>query len=230
MRVSSQPSRIADRVRQIPGVNRVELWTVPWESELFVMTLAELAKSDPPPAVRARMAEDSLFLGRSPLSLGRSQHFRGRFANDDDRKGAKGHYLDTRIPDDVLDRLGNDESAQRAMGLVRDRFESDNAWINRLRVTQIISKTAKAHASYWLGLVHFETGQYDVAADWFRHRTLEVAGENPWKAGARYNLGRCLELQGKSVEARALYLEDKSTQRHGNMLRARLLLDTATVK
>lgn len=227
MRVSSQPSRLADRIRQIPGVNRVELWTVPWEAELFAATLAQMAKGDPPPSVRARLAEDALFLGRSPLSLGRSQHFRGRFANDDDRKGAKGHYLDTRIPDDVLDRLGNDESAQRAMGLVRDRFESDNAWINRLQVTQIVSKTAKAHASYWLGLVHFETGQYDVAAEWFRNRTLELAGQNPWKAGARYNLGRCLEQQGQSVAARTLYLEDQSPQRHGSLLRARLLLDTA---
>ncbi len=230
MRVSSSPSRIADRVRPIPGVNRVELWTVPWESELYVAMLAEMAKGDPPPTVRARLAEDALFLGRSPLSLGRSQHFRGRFANDDDRKGAKGHYLDTRIPDDVLDRLGNDETAQRAMGLVRDRFESDNAWVNRLRVTQIISKTAKAHASYWLGLVHYESGQYEVAADWFRNRTLELAGENPWKAGARYNLGRCLELQGQSVAARTLYLADKSPQRHGNLLRARWLLDTSSAK
>lgn len=230
MRVSSHPSRLADRVRQIPGVNRVELWTVPWEAELFTASLAQMAKGDPPPSVRARLAEDALFLGRSPLSLGRSQHFRGRFANDDDRKGAKGHYLDTRIPDDVLDRLGNDESAQRAMGLVRDRFESDNAWINRLRVTQIISKTAKAHASYWLGLVHYENGQYEVAADWFRNRTLELAGDNPWKSGARYNLGRCLEMQGQSVEARALYLDDKSPQRHGNVLRARLLLDTASAE
>ncbi|MEY4180683.1 MAG: hypothetical protein RLY70_4257 [Planctomycetota bacterium] len=228
MRVASQPTRLADRVRQTPGVNRVELWTVPWEAELFAATLAELAKGDPPPPIRARLAEDALFLGRSPLSLGRSQHFHGRFANDDDRKGAKGHYLDTRIPDDVLDRLGTDETAQRAMGLVRDRFESDNAWLNRLRITQIVSKTAKAHASYWLGLVHFETGQYEVAAEWFRNRTLELAGENPWKAGARYNLGRCLELQGQSVAARALYLEDKSPQRHGNLLRARLLLDTAS--
>ncbi len=230
MRVSSSPSRIADRVRTIPGVNRVELWTVPWESELYVSVLAEMAKGDPPPAVRARLAEDALFLGRSPLSLGRSQHFRGRFANDDDRKGAKGHYLDTRIPDDVLDRLGNDETAQRAMGLVRDRFESDNAWVNRLRVTQIISKTANAPASYWMGLVHYESGQFEVAADWFRNRTLELAGENPWKAGARYNLGRCLELQGQSVAARTLYLEDKSPQRHGNLLRARWLLDTSSAK
>lgn len=223
MVLTTRPTPLADRVRKCQGINSVNLWTAPWEAEMFAAALAQLAKNEPPAEVRQRLAEDALFSNLSPLVLGRYQHFHGVFANADDVVGAKGHYLQARFPDEIIDNLGADEKAQRALGLVRDRYESDNAWLTKLRIAQIYSKAAKLHASYWLGLVHFEAGQYDVAADWFKSRTLDAAGNSPWKPGARYNLARSYEQLGKLAEARALYEEDTSPQRHGNLLRARAL-------
>lgn len=223
MIITSRPSPLADRLRKSPGIGSVNLWTVPWEAELFTAALAHFARSGPPPELQSRLAEEALFASESPFVQGRYRHLHGAFTNTDDALGAKGYYLQSRFPDDVIDRLGVDERAQRAVGLVRDRYESDNSWNNKLRLTQIITRTAKTHSSFWLGLVHYENGQYDVAADWLKARTLEAPGNSPWKSGARYNLARCYEQLGKVAEARELYQEDHSPQRHGSLLRARRL-------
>jgi hypothetical protein len=223
MILASFPSQVADRVRKCQGVNSVNLWTAPWEAEIYTAALGQLANSNPPPEVLARLAEESMFGNLGPLVQGRHRHFHGAFANEEEEKGAKGYYLQSRFPDELIEKLGSDERAQRAIGLVRDRFESDNAWANKLRFAQMYSKSSKTHASYWLGLVHYESGQYDVAVDWLKGRTLEAAGDSPWKNGARYNLARTYEQLGKKAEASALYREDNSPQRHGNLLRARKL-------
>ena len=113
MVLSVNASGLAERVRKSPGVSSVNLWTVPWEAELFSAAIERFAKEDPPPAVRQRLNELSLFGELSPLVQGRFQQFHGVFANDDDVVGAKGHYLKTRLPDEVLDNLATDEAAQR---------------------------------------------------------------------------------------------------------------------
>jgi len=62
-----------------------------------------------------------------------------------------------------------------------------------------------------------------VAANWLEKRTLEATPAGPWTAGARYNLARTYEAQGKLAEAIELLKSDNSSQRYGNLLRARQL-------
>ena len=91
--------------------------------------------------------------------------------------------------------------------------------------------TKKYTASYWLGLIAYDRGEWSSAADFFQKRTLDffkdqTSGESPtgfWTAGAGYNLARTYEQQGEFNKAIVLYIEDKSPQRHGNLLRARWL-------
>ena len=84
-------------------------------------------------------------------------------------------------------------------------------------------KVAKQDASYWLGLVAFERRNFPAAADYLKTRTLTASPDGPWTAGARYNLGRVYEAQGKIDEAILMYQADRSAQRTGNLLRARRL-------
>src|SRR5262249_35439601 len=81
--------------------------------------------------------------------------------------------------------------------------------------------TAKQHASYWLGLVSFEHGNYPAAVDYLKTRTLDAWPDGPWTYGAQYNLGRSLEALGKPAEAAAAYRGDHSPQRAGSLLRAK---------
>jgi hypothetical protein len=81
---------------------------------------------------------------------------------------------------------------------------------------------AKLAATYWVGLLRFDTAKFDIAEDWLRNPGLGDA-ESPWSSGARYNLARALEAQNKFDEAAQLLETDSSPQRHGNRLRARAL-------
>ena len=56
----------------------------------------------------------------------------------------------------------------------------------------------------------------------FTRPELQAAGSR-WTFGARYNLARTWEAQGKIEEAVALLEADTSPQRHGNLLRAKRL-------
>lgn len=84
---------------------------------------------------------------------------------------------------------------------------------------------AKQDATYWLGLLAFDRGELGVAEDYLLRRYLEKWSDGPWTAGARYNLARVRESQGQIDRAVALLENDKSPQRHGNLLRARWLRD-----
>jgi tetratricopeptide (TPR) repeat protein len=81
----------------------------------------------------------------------------------------------------------------------------------------------KQTVTYWLGIVHYETGRYDTAVDWLKQRTLDATDDNPWKPGARYNLSRTYEALGDEEMARKTLLLDDSPQKHGNLLLARYL-------
>jgi tetratricopeptide (TPR) repeat protein len=91
---------------------------------------------------------------------------------------------------------------------------------------QAIYRMTKADASYWLGLLSYDVGKYEVAADWLGTRTLKATPDGPWTAGARYNLARTREALGDVAEAIELLQGDDSPQRHGNLLRARQLRET----
>ena len=75
-------------------------------------------------------------------------------------------------------------------------------------------------AVFWLGLISFEQGAYQTAAQYFGPMTLEAYPNGPWTNGARYNLARSYEALGRLPEAVKLYEADHSPQRYGNRLRA----------
>ena len=54
----------------------------------------------------------------------------------------------------------------------------------------------KQNASYWLGLIAFDAGDYRIASDYFEIRSLATDPGSIWAPGARYNLGRCEEAIG----------------------------------
>ena len=91
---------------------------------------------------------------------------------------------------------------------------------------QMLIKSAKRNASFWLGLVAFERGRYQPAIEHFTKRTLEASPGGPWTHGARYNIARAHEASGNVEEAIRILETDNSPQRHGNRLRARLLRES----
>lgn len=79
------------------------------------------------------------------------------------------------------------------------------------------------YAAFWLGLVAYDRGDYEAAIRYFRDHTLKTYPGGVWERGARYNLARSLEAAGKLREALEVLDADASFQRHGSLLRARML-------
>ena len=167
--------------------------------------------------------ETVIFTRLTPLVRGRHQHFRGVFDDRDDKPGAKSRYLEMRIPQEVLDKIETSEQVQRQFGLSLRRDEDPAIWQRRLTQAKALAMLHKLHATYWMGLTHYESGNFAAAVDWLKLRTLEASPEGPWAHGARYNLARCYEAMGQPEKAIDLYRKDDSPQRHGNRLRARRL-------
>jgi tetratricopeptide (TPR) repeat protein len=83
---------------------------------------------------------------------------------------------------------------------------------------------ARRHATYWLGLIAYERGDYQTSADYLSKQILEKDPGSPFVDGARYNLGRALEALGRYDEAIQLFESDTSVQqRYGSLWRMQRL-------
>ncbi|MCA9178525.1 MAG: tetratricopeptide repeat protein [Planctomycetales bacterium] len=200
----------------------IELWMLPFDALRRQRMVQRALKRDPDAAAMHQRMQ-ALFVGTAPLIMGRKLHLHGQFRKAEDVEGAKQRYLAMRYPDQHLDALPTDRIMQSQFGLEKSVDQRDDEWYRYLLGLQSLFREAKMHASYWIGLVHFEEGNYESASQWFGKRVLEENPNSVWATGARYNLARCYERMDQIAKAREMYLEDNSPQRHGNLLRARRL-------
>lgn len=154
------------------------------------------SQSQMSPEEQMALMRDFLPFQLNVLWLGRIHHLKGIYTGD---RSANRFYQGARPADEDI------EHPQRSMQ------------------EQMVLRTAKRNASYWLGLVAAERGLYEPAVEHLERRTLQASPGGPWTYGARYNLARIHEAEGRIEEAIALYEADTSPQRHGNLLRARRL-------
>jgi tetratricopeptide (TPR) repeat protein len=224
------PTQLAERVMAVRGISSAVLWSVPFEAIWFQAAMKKLLETNREVAAGYFQAV-GIFQTRGPLTQGRQLHLQGRFERQPDGKdGAKGLYMQARVPTAAIDQIGTNEEVQKAMGLVRGANEGDFVWQSRLASSHMLATQAKQHATYWLALSHCETGNHEAAVTWLQERTIDASPDGPWLAGARYNLARAYEALGKFELARELYSDDDSAQAYGNHLRAKLLKEWAAAK
>lgn len=222
-RAAIDAQALADQLNRCSGVDDVRLWALPFETRWYERATKQLIANDERAAAE-HYVKYGVFETRTALVRGRYTHFRGLFENEGERKGAKLQYLESRIPDRRIEQLATSREVQEGFGLVRQPGEHEVQWQNRLMAIRMMIAQTKTYASYWLGIAHYDAGNPAAAREWLKGRVLDSGEETPWMSGARYNLARVLEWEGKIEEARELYLgDDRSHQQHGNVLRARLL-------
>lgn len=222
MVLSYLPSEIKSQLAACAGITDVRLWAVPFEALMYHQARAALMARDPQLQWQ-EFLDYGVFQGLSTVVRGRRQHLLGHFEKQADQPGATAFYLAARMSNAQIEGIEKDRNMQKAVGLERTIETTDREWEQKITQITRLQVESKKHASYWLGLIHMEQGNHDVAVNWFKVRTLESDPEGVWKNGARYNLARCYEALGQIEEARQLYLIDDSPQRHGCLLRARQL-------
>jgi tetratricopeptide (TPR) repeat protein len=218
--LSIQTDRLMSQLADC-GLQQVRLWEVPLETWVYRTALRRRAEEDGQ-LMSQLLFEEWIFDSDTPLVRARHLHLRGKFEQEDDREGAKTLYLKARVPNSMIAKIATSPEVRQELGIVRAR-QNDQQWQVYLQSSEQILIRTKQNASLWLGLIHYATGRYEDARDWFQVRSLEAYETGPWTPSARYNLARTHEQLGNLAAARDLYLLDDSPQKHGNLLRARAL-------
>lgn len=223
--LSVQPSRLARRFGEQPGVRAVGLWTLPFETYRRRAALSA-------PEVQRRLVQLLPFLtppAGPPLWKGRLLFLRGQLDGPD---GAAAHLQRARLADAELVEAETWiarrylETAQAAGETITDAHRQAAEQMAQIQATMLLR--AKMNATYWLGLISLQAGRYEAAYDYFATRTLEIAPDGPWADGARYNLARSFEAAGQMDRAVLLLRTDSpSPDQEGCLVRARWLEEAA---
>lgn len=257
--LAAYPAAIAEKLKGMPGVADVRLWPQPFEAQhdrqsatpqqiqTIRRNMAPFMIRYPTPRMHGRSVtlqdEHPLFMGQpqsvqqmvdqSPLEyqwcslwMGRTMHFKGAYTSSGNREGALGNYLEVMVKDTEVDDWIN--KFLRAAGPLDEARTADF----RATMREVIP-LAKQTATYWLGLIAFDRGNYATCTD-FLNRSLAASSNSPWEYGAAYNLARNYEEQAAQTkdpaeadqlrkQAIKLLEEDQSPQSLGNRLRAKSL-------
>ena len=179
------PTLLAQQLAKTEKIKAVGIWQMPYEGFAIRESLVSM-----PDSIRWLSSEYRLFDRRTPLVQARILHLRGRCDPTEDLPGARQYYLECRRPNseiEAIDRIPIGEGKTP---------EEVAAYQQRLDEVQSLMVRTKQTATYWLGLIAFERGEYEVAANYFEKRLIDAYPGSMWISGAKYNLARCYEAMG----------------------------------
>ena len=220
LRLYAEPSRVAEAVRAHPHVKDAAVWTLPYETadaQREMVAALSIPTDEVADELRSHVERvqdmvlpfEGIRLLPSEyqptvalLSRARLLHLKGEYESGDERVSEVG-------------------AIELYTGARLSREDIDNATLADEQ--KDVLRGVKQDASYWLGLVSYERGQYRPAINHLANRTLKSFPNGQWINGARYNLGRSYEQSEDYAAAVKHYEADTSPQRYGNLVRARWL-------
>ena len=153
--LAAHPSLLAERVKAHPSITSVQAWRLPYERMMALM------KIDRETQVKAATEFAPFQVAKAVLWQARVLQLLGTFEGE---KGANALYQSARPPESDL-KLYRDRAPEKS----RPQVDQDVA----------LMQAAKQAASYWLGLIAYERGNYPAAVDYIQTRTLEAAAGGP---------------------------------------------------
>ncbi len=205
MSLAVEADSLAAELAELPSVSTVRLWSEPMRLLSGRLELGRATRNAIAVSIRP-------FAWRPRLWKARMLHFRGALENP----------ADIGRQQDALREPVNDHRAAGQLYMAPSVRPSDSKLQRVPKEKRTIYSQAKANASYWLGLLQYELGEYNSALI----RLREAEGDQNSRRrldGILYNQARALEALGKTKQAAELLEASNSPQRHGDRLRARSL-------
>ena len=211
------------RLGKLESNASVKLAQFPAMAQIFAEAVRK--KLELPTQFRSNyLRQHGLWLMNTPAAQARLKHLYGRHENTKDDQGALSLYISSREDDVSLDQLRYDPDVQKRLGVVRQSWQSPEQFEQELVAAQGIFKRVKVDASFLLGQLHFDRGNFDSSVSWLKGRVLE--SENPeaqvWEPIVHYGLGRAFGELG-DLGAASEHLSFECPQEPGNRLRLRYL-------
>ena len=223
-RLQLQPNLrlLSDNLKRLQADAPQSLWQLPLLAKLYAADLRERLEMNS--AFTAQyMAEHAVWYMGTSLSSARLKHLAGEFENTFDAQGALATYMECRLDEKTIADLPDDPDIQKKLGIPRANTESLEEYQRRLFQFQQIFRQSKIDASFLLGQLHFDRGDFDSVEGWLKKRTLENPQAARWHSASRYTLARAYQEQGKIKQAIEELGEDDSPMEAGNRLRIRYL-------
>ncbi|MBL9165918.1 MAG: tetratricopeptide repeat protein [Planctomycetaceae bacterium] len=193
--LSTDASALAEQLKKSGEVRDAKLWPLPWER-----LLPALARD---PQYLAALV-DVMRPFRVPNSLlwkGRVLHLGGKYTGD---LSAVRFYLDSR-------------PTGQEVSLLKDSKDT------RFQDLQKAVPIAKQDATYWLGLIAYERGNYPTAIEHFEKRLLKAFPDSRWKSAAEFQIARAHEAAGDKAKAIEAYERVSEPARSAALVRAKQL-------
>jgi len=242
--LNAEPSQQGDHLKAV-GLSDARLWNLPYT------TLQRRLASDPDVVSQRLIAYVPFMTGPgSPLYKGRIMHLKGKLFEE---KEAVAYYQRARprtqsvfenIPRTATEYFETmSEKAEKARnGKLTPKENNELKQVAALWAQQAAAAyiQGKLDASYWLGLIQYDQGEYTAALDYFGVRTLQLSLQlDPqgigglqrlWAYGAHYNIARTLEAIGQPQKAINVYESIDLRNDDGNLIRARWLKELEVAK
>ncbi|MEM6798204.1 MAG: CDC27 family protein [Planctomycetota bacterium] len=201
---------LAEEVAGLASVKQVRLWPTPALLLKRQLRLGENTR-------KAVAVEFQPFAWRPRLWKARVLHLRGILESEEEAKRRN----------DALYEAVNDHQAAGRLYMSRSVRPPNDRLAQITKLKRGIYTRCKATATYWVGLLQYELGEYESAL-----ARLDEAEEDEGNArrvdGVRYNRARTLEALGRIDEAAEILEASQSPQRHGDRLRAKWLRPAET--
>jgi hypothetical protein len=234
MVLTTSASEQADRLKALPHLSDVRLWAHPYETFL---RRSQLDHNEIRQRLTAYLPFYTATEGAEPfLYKGRLLYLKGKLIGE---PSATQYFQMARTSNNRLENLANEYVAKSLPAVEKlpeearkealERIKAGAAQAANLETPLLLA--AKVQASYWLGLVALQRGNYSSAIDYLARRTLDFVPDSYWAPGAIYNLARCLEAAGQTDKAASVYeQQSRIAGAHGNLLRARWLKTLAAAE
>ncbi len=215
-------SDISEKLKKQFATSQISLWQMPLLARLYAEDVRGRLNMNSPFTFQY-IIQHAVWFMDTPASAARFKHLNGIFENSFDTRGALATYMDCRVPEEKISRLPDDPDVQKELGIPRLTGESLEVFQTRLTSYQRVFRNSKIDASFLLGQLHFDLGNFDDVEGWLKKRTLSNSLAARYFPAARYTLARAYEEQGKTQAAIELFNEDGSPMEAGNRLRVRYL-------
>lgn len=188
MKLTTRPNTLSRELRTKHAIEKSEIWVPTYEYYAFATALnTRISEGDAGVIAFLKEKQDYQILeDMYQLKEGRFKFFRGLFddfeieVGQETQRGSKTLLMSSRLPQDKIVTLTTDRQVQEELGYVRPDEMSLTAWQENLRRTKLVFVKTKDMASYMIGMIHMEQGNYLDAIDWLERRTLQIGvGDAP---------------------------------------------------